>query len=95
MKCIQKSKEYTCLKYTPNSPKFWAKLGELLPSKQYQISEEGYPLKLSLKINNNFIDIKRDEYILIDEDKSINILSEEKFEKDFCIIKEEEETKNE
>lgn len=91
MKCIQRSKEYVCLKYMPNSPKFWAKIGELLPNQLYKIDESDYTLKLALKINDNFINVQKGEYILIEEDKSINILSKDKFEKDYCIIKEDKE----
>ncbi len=94
MKCIQKSKECQCIQYIPNLPKFWVKLGELLPNKLYKINENSYDLKLSLKLNDNFINIKKGEYIIIDEDTSIDVLSKEKFEKDYCIIKEIEEEKD-
>ena len=94
MKCIQKSKEYMCIKYKSNSPKFWAKLGEVLPNHSYVIDESGYSLKLSLKMNDDFIDVKKGDYILIDSDNNITILPKERFEKDYCIIKENEEEEN-
>lgn len=94
MKCIQKSREYMCLQYMPSSPKFWAKLGELLPNQLYKIDESCYDLRLELKINDSFIKVRKGDYILIDKDECINILSKEKFERDYCIIKESEGKEN-